>query len=72
MQLFGSKKIKTNVLGKMGDYFLDLSKMIFAGTILTAIMDADLPFAFVFVGGFCATLFVLFWGIFFISLNNKE
>jgi hypothetical protein len=67
-----SEKVRTNIWGKVGDYFLDLSKLIFAGVILASIVDADLPRVFVVVGGIGATLFTLLLGVVFISRNEKE
>jgi hypothetical protein len=72
MALFKSKKASTNVQGKLGDYLLDVSKMVFAGSILVTIVDADLPRVLVIVGGACFTLLALFLGMFFISRNEKE
>jgi hypothetical protein len=72
MALFKSEKVRTNVREKIGDYFLDLSKLIFAGVILASIVEAKLPHMLVFVGGIGTTLFTLFLGVVFISRNEKE
>jgi hypothetical protein len=72
MALFKSEKARTNVWEKVGDYFLDLSKLIFAGVILASIVDAKLPRVFVFVGGVGTTLLALFIGVAFILRNEKE
>jgi hypothetical protein len=72
VQLFKSERVRTNVLGKLGDYFLDLSKMVFAGAILVSIVDADLPRGLVIVGGAGFTVLAFFLGVFFISRNEKE
>jgi uncharacterized membrane protein YraQ (UPF0718 family) len=72
MALFKSEKVRSNVWGKAGDYFLDLSKLIFAGVILAAIVDADLPRVLVIVGGAGATLLTLFLGVVFTLRNEQE
>jgi hypothetical protein len=72
MALFKSEKARTNVWGKFGDYFLDLSKLIFAGVILAAIVDADLPRMLVIVGGVGTTVLTLFLGVVFTSWSEKE
>ncbi|MDR3284722.1 MAG: hypothetical protein LBS97_06050 [Treponema sp.] len=72
MALFKSEKVKATVWEKLGDYSLDISKMVFAGSILVTIVDADLPHVLVIVGGAGVTALAFCLGVFFISRNEKE
>jgi hypothetical protein len=72
MALMKPGKGRSRVRGKLGDYLLDLSKMVFAGVILASIVESDLPHELVVVSGAGVTVLALFWGMFFISQNEKE
>ena len=49
---------------KIGDYLLDLSKLVFAGIILSGIVDLDLNKVWLFsVGAFVAASLAI-WGFF--------
>jgi hypothetical protein len=72
VEFFKSENASNIVFGKLGDYLLDMSKMIFAGIILVSIVDASLPRAIVLVSAICAMVLTLLLGVVFISKEDKE
>ena len=47
---------------KYGDFLIDLAKLVFAGIILTGIIDMDLDKIWLFTVGVVVVLFLSSWG----------
>ena len=60
------------VVKKLGDFFIDVSKLIIGGVILAGLMKQDIDFLLLsVVGGFTVVVFLLF-GIWLINYANKK
>ena len=55
---------KKSLSRKTGDYLLDLSKLVFAGVILTGVVDLDLNKAWLFSTGAFVASSLAAWGFF--------
>ena len=60
------------VAKKLGDFFIDVAKLIIGGVILAGLMKQDIDFFLLsVVGGFTVVMFLLF-GIWLINYANKK
>lgn len=56
-----SKKNEHPIAKKMGDFFIDVAKLIIGGVILAGLMKQDIDYLILaIVGGIVVTLFVVF------------
>ena len=68
-----SRETKRKVFLKASDFFLDLAKLVFAGVILTGIVDLDVDKFLLFILGGIVTLLLAILGyIFFIRGVKKN
>ena len=60
------------VAKKMGDFFIDVAKLIIGGVILAGLMKQDIDYLILsIVGGVVVVLFLLF-GVWLINYANKK
>lgn len=67
-----SKAAKQKVFLKASDFFLDLAKLIFAGVILTGIMDLEVNQPVLIVTGVLVTSLLAFLGYIFYIRGIKK
>ena len=67
-----SKKNEHPIAKKMGDFFIDVAKLIIGGVILAGLMKQDIDYLILaIVGGIVVTLFVVF-GLWLINFSEKK
>lgn len=67
-----SKKTgKELLLGELGKYCMDISKLVFGGIILAGVMELDVDKALLFGIGFAAVLIMAVAGLLFNVLSTK-
>ena len=66
-----SKARKRKLYLKASDFLLDLSKLVFAGIILTGIIDLDTNKALLFIAGSVAVGFFATWGFVLYNRGTK-
>ena len=60
------------VIKKLGDFFIDVSKLIIGGVILAGLMKQDIDYLLLsIVGGITVVMFLIF-GIWLINYANKK
>jgi hypothetical protein len=63
-------KDKQAMLMKAGDYFIDVSKLVFAGIVLAVIMNLHINDWFLLVVGAIVTLLSVIAGFIFINVSS--
>lgn len=66
-----STTTKKKIYTKAGDFFLDLSKLVFGGVILAGIMGLDVDKTFLFITGIIVVLLMIWFGFLFLILGYK-
>ena len=61
----GKKTGKELLLGELGKYCMDISKLVFGGIILAGVMELDVDKALLFGIGFAAVLIMAVAGLLF-------
>lgn len=54
--MYNDERVKKTMFAEMGKYCLDLSKLVFGGVILTAIMDLDVSKSHLILMGILAVV----------------
>ena len=67
-----SKDNRRKVYLKASDFFLDLAKLVFAGVILTGIMDWGVDKSLLFIAGAIVTVLLAFFGYTFYIRGIKK
>lgn len=68
----GKKTGKELLLGELGKYCMDISKLVFGGIILAGVMELDVDKALLFGIGFAAVLIMAVAGLLFNVLLKLE
>ena len=68
-----AKPVKKHPIAKkMGDFCIDVAKLIIGGVILAGIMKQDIDFALLIVVGLGVVAMFIMLGIYLISFSSKE
>ena len=65
------REIKRKLLLKVSDFLLDLTKLVFAGIILTGIVDLDLNKVWLFTTGLAVTFILMTAGFYMYKRGLK-
>lgn len=60
------------VAKKMGDFFIDVAKLIIGGVILAGLMKQDIDYVLLVIVGFGVVVLFIMLGIYLIKFSNKE
>lgn len=72
LQISGNVNVKKTIFVEMGKYCLDLSKLVFGGVILTAIMDSALNRTFLILSGTFAVMIFIVIGVLVMYLTSSK
>jgi len=64
--------MKTNLKTEIGKYLLDVSKLIFAGAVISGIMREDIGLVYVLPIGITSALGIATWGFTFIKQTKVK
>ena len=56
---------------KMGDFFIDVAKLIIGGVILAGLMKQDIDYVPLVIGGSVSIAFAMVFGLYLIKKANK-
>ena len=56
----------------MGDFFIDVAKLIIGGVILAGLMNQGIDYQLLVLGGIIVTMLSLVFGIYLIKKSNIE
>ena len=62
---------KNEVAAKMGDFCLDVAKLVIGGVLLAGLMNQDIDYWPLALSGLAAVLVFVFGGIYLIKKSNK-
>ena len=64
--------MKLELRAEVGKYLLDVSKLIFAGAVISAIMREDFGLLYVLPAGIISALAIALWGFTFIKPTKTK
>lgn len=72
MYICNMEEGKTNLYKEFGSYFLDISKLVFAGVIIAGIMELDINKIALFIFGGAIVTSTAIADFIFIKLSNTQ
>lgn len=68
-----SKQVKEHPIAKkMGDFFIDVAKLVIGGVILAGLMKQDIDYLFLFWLSIGVVFLLVSFGMYLINFANKE
>ena len=68
-----SKQVKEHPIAKkMGDFFIDVAKLVIGGVILAGLMKQDINYLFLFWLSIGVVFLLVAFGIYLINFANKD